>query len=98
VDDSLLVGDRKAIDKAIEDLRKEGFVLKVEDDLTDYLSCEIRLNKKKKTGWIHQPHLIKKLNDKFKDMVKKMPVYKTPGSPHHLIMRNTGKKCLRKSI
>ena len=28
VDDSLLVGDSKAIDKAIQDLKDEGFVLK----------------------------------------------------------------------
>ena len=33
VDDSLLVGDQKAIDKTIEDLRMKGFTLKVEGSL-----------------------------------------------------------------
>ena len=43
VDDSLLVGNTEAVDATIEDLRKEGFVLKVEGALDDYLSCEITI-------------------------------------------------------
>ena len=38
VDDSLLVGNTKVVDATIEDLCKEGFVLKVEGALDDYLS------------------------------------------------------------
>jgi hypothetical protein len=92
VDDSLLVGDEKAITQTIKDLEAEGFTLKVENDLTDYLSCEIKLDRKKKRGWIHQPHLIKKLRDKFGTMVKDMPIYATPGSPHHVIVRKVEQK------
>ena len=48
VDDNLLIGDLAAIDEVIELLRSKGFILKVEDKLTDYLSCEIILSKDKK--------------------------------------------------
>mgnify|MGYP006210543549 CR=1 FL=1 len=41
VDDNLIVGHPEAIEDTIEQLKKNGFVVKVEDDLRDYLSCEI---------------------------------------------------------
>jgi hypothetical protein len=88
VDDSLLVGDQKAIDKTIEDLRMKGFTLKVEGSLQDYLSCEITLDKDKGVGWIHQPHLIDKLESKFGAMVEKFQDYRTPGTPGEHVMRN----------
>ena len=61
VDDSLLVGNTEAVDATIEDLRKEGFVLKVEGALDDYLSCEITILDDNSLGWIRQPHLITKM-------------------------------------
>ena len=88
VDDSLLVGDKVAIDKTIEDLRGKGFTLKVEGSLKDYLSCEITLDKGKGVGWIHQPHLVDKLENKFGEMVKSMQDYRTPGTPGQHILRN----------
>ena len=42
---NILIGDLAAIDEVIELLRSKGFILKVEDKLTDYLSCEIILSK-----------------------------------------------------
>jgi len=89
VDDTLLVGDMKAIKKTITDLKVKGFTLKVENDLDDYLSCEIKIDRDKKKGWIHQPHLLKKLRDKFWHLVKDMPQYVTPGTPHQVIVRKT---------
>ncbi len=44
VDDNLIVGHPKEIEDTTEKLKKNGFVVKVEDDLRDYLSCEIRCN------------------------------------------------------
>jgi histone deacetylase 1/2 len=41
VDDNLLVGHPKAIEDAIQQMKKHGLILKIEDDLKDYLSCEI---------------------------------------------------------
>ena len=61
VDDSLLIGDSEAIEQAIKDLREEGFKLKIEGTLQDYLSCEITFNADETVGWIHQPNLITKL-------------------------------------
>ena len=62
VDDSLLFGHGKAIQETINDLENEGFDLKLDGSLDDYLSCEISLDRKKNVGWIHQPHLITKLD------------------------------------
>ena len=86
VDDSLMIGDTKAIDKTIEELQNEGFSLKIEGALSDYLSCEIKIDREQKRGWIHQPHLIKKLEDRFGDMVKGILSHKTPGLPNHVIV------------
>ncbi len=52
MDNLLLVGNQKAIDETISDLGKEGFTLKVEGSLQDYLSCEITIDKVKRMGWI----------------------------------------------
>ena len=53
----------------------------VEHRLTDYLSCEVMLSRDKRKAWVGQPHMVKKLRNKFGDMVKGMQKYKTPGSP-----------------
>ncbi len=44
VDDNLIVSHPKAIQNIIDQLKKNRFVVKVEDDLRDYLPCEIRFN------------------------------------------------------
>ena len=41
---------------------RNGLVLKVEDNLTDYI---IMFNKERTKAWIGQPYLIKKLEQKF---------------------------------
>ena len=88
VDDSLLIGHEATILQTIEDLKAHGFGLKIEGELDDYLSCEITFAKDNKMGWIHQPHLIKKIEKKFGPMVKGLQVYKTPGTPGGSILRN----------
>jgi len=88
VDDSLLVGHPKAIQQVIDDLQKEGFDLKLDGSLDDYLSCEITIDQKRNVGWIHQPHLITKLEKKFGDYVKDLQVYKTPRMPGLGTLRN----------
>jgi len=61
VDDSLFVCHSIVIQQTIYDLKREGFDLKLDGSLDDYLTCEISLDRKKNEGWIHQPHLITKL-------------------------------------
>jgi hypothetical protein len=56
VDDSLLIGHDAAIEQTIKDLQANGFGLKIEGELDDYLSCEISFSQDKSKGWIHQPH------------------------------------------
>ena len=88
VDDCLLVGDDKAIESAIADIKKIGFVLKEESELDDYLSCQIKFDKERTKAMISQPHLIKKMEIKFEKHLKGMKEYKTPGSQGITIFRN----------
>ena len=87
VDDCYCCGDMEEIQSVIDDMKKNGFELKIEKDMTDYLSCKIEYSKDKDKAWIGQPHLMKKLIDKFGSKVAGMSIYKTPGSPHVGIQR-----------
>ncbi len=81
VDDNWLVGHTAEIKKVIEQLRENDLVLKIEDNLKDYLSCEIKFSDNKKSVSLGQPHLIAKLDKSFVDWVKDMRSYTTPGTP-----------------
>ena len=65
VDDNLLVGNPEAIDAVIAPLKAEGLVLKIEDDLRDYLSFEIVFSPDRSKAWLGQSHLISNLESKF---------------------------------
>ena len=82
VDDSLIVGPMFATKQTLKALEDAGFNLKIEGDLEDYLSCEISIDRENKRAYIHQPHLISKLEHKFKDLLEGKIEYKTPGTPH----------------
>ena len=88
VDDNLLIGDPPAIQEAIQDLKEKGLVLKIDDNLNDYLSWDIRFSDEKDRAWIGQPHLIANLQDKFGEKVNKLRKYVTPGTPSLSIVRN----------
>ena len=88
VDDNLLIGDPPAIEQAIQELKEKGLVLKVDDNLNDYLSCDIRFSAKQDKAWIGQPHLIANLEHKFGEKVNKLRNYVTPGTPSLSIVRN----------
>ena len=88
VDDCLCVGDEEALKDAVEGIGKY-FKLKIEESMSDYLSCEILFNKDRTKAWIGQPHMIKKIEDTFGEMVKKKQNYKTPGTPHHRTTKPT---------
>jgi hypothetical protein len=92
LDDNLLVGHPKAINDAIQQVKKHGLILKIEDDLKDYLSCEIHFSKDKTKAWLGQPHLISNLMSKFGNDVKKLCGYKTPGTPNLNMVHNTDDK------
>ena len=87
VDDCIVIGKEEQISKLIDDLKSSGFNLKIENNLTDYLSCRIIENKERGEILVMQPHLINRLIEKFGDEVKDRRVYKTPGTPRFKIVR-----------
>jgi hypothetical protein len=42
-------------------------LVKIEEDLNDYLSCHIKIDKEYGIAWIQQPHLINDLKTKFSE-------------------------------
>ena len=84
------MGDKEVILQVVTHLKKEGFNLKLEGTLEDYLSCKITFNKDKSIAWIHQPHLSTKIDKKFGHMVRQLQVYNTQGTPGCGILRNPG--------
>jgi hypothetical protein len=87
VNDCYCVGHEEAIQDTITKIIAKGFDVKVEDDLTDYLSCNILFNKNKTKAWLRQLHLIKNLEKKYGEAVKSLQAYKTPGTPGQGIIR-----------
>jgi hypothetical protein len=84
-----LPGDWKheGIDELIVELKTSEFNMKVENNLTNYLSCQLIENEELNEVLILQPHPINNLEAKFGDEVKsKKGVYKTPGVPRFKIV------------
>ena len=46
----------------------------------------------KKFGWVQQPYLLTKIENKFGPMVSRLQSYNTPGTPGLKILRNTRTK------
>ena len=69
VDGCLIVGSKNGIKEMINCLINCDFGLKIEDNLTDYLSCKIQINQETKTIFVIKPHLINSLNEKFGEEV-----------------------------
>ena len=63
------------------------FVVKNLGPIDTFIGCKIIENKEKDTIWIHQPKLIKNLEEQFGPLVKDMRVYKTPAAPRTNIQR-----------
>jgi hydrogenase maturation factor HypE len=78
VDDCMVIGCDEDIDKVIKGLKGYGFGLKVEEFLTDYLSCKIMMNRENAEVLVMQPHLLKGLEDKFGEEVNNLSCYATP--------------------
>jgi hypothetical protein len=95
VDDNLCIGDEKAIRAVVEEIPKHGLAVTVTENMDDYLSCQVKMNKEKTKAWVGQPHMVKKIISKFKDLVCKLPKYKTPGTPGYgLILAKQDEDCI----
>ena len=67
-------------------------MLKIEDDLKDYIYCEINFFNKKKQSWLEWSHLISNVTNKCAGVVKCLQTYKTPGIPDLNMMQKTYEK------
>ena len=45
VDDCFPIGNKKAIEEVVQSMQKKGLELKVENKVSDYLGCELLINK-----------------------------------------------------
>ncbi len=84
VDDVLLVGDKEAIKSAIEDIETK-FEIRKEGQLNDYLGCIVKFGGKE--ARIHQPHPLKKLENKFSSLTEGLRNSKLPCAPGLNLMR-----------
>ena len=96
----MIIGDDSSIDNLINNIKKSGLKLTIEESLEDYLSCEIVFSEMHDRAWIGEPHLIQRLIERFGDKVKKFQHYLTPGSPNTGIrlVKDDEEKLCRRSI
>jgi len=87
VDDNLIVGSRKAIDKATNEI-KAIFIVTVSPIAMEYLGCEINVAENYSCGWIGQSDLYKNLEKKFDNMIKGQRATETPSTPGFHVVHN----------
>jgi hypothetical protein len=81
MDDNLTFGKRSAIDVFLKEFKESEFTFTLEEGLSNYLKCDIKLDCASLTGWIGQPHMVKKIEKTFGEEVSKLQSYTTPGTP-----------------
>ena len=81
VDDCLCIGDKAAIDEVVNKLKNFNLNLKIDQELKDYLSCEIHFASDRKSAILHQAHIIRSIRNEFEKEVRDLQEYKTPGTP-----------------
>ena len=78
--------NKKVLMQFVEDLKKE-LNLTVDEESNDYPSCKVVYSNDRKRAWIGQPHLIKKLENEFKEDIKGRKRTQSPGTPNRKVMR-----------
>ena len=86
VDDILTVGDKNAINKFHDDI-KNIFTVKKSGNLEDYLGCNIKFSNDGDEASMVQPHIVKKLKEKFHDLTKDIKVRDTPCAAGSIVVR-----------
>ena len=81
VDDSLCIIDKDAIASLEKEFLNAGFQVNPPEELNDYLSWNINMNKEEGSAIFHQGHLIKKFNKIYCKQVKGLTTYKMRGTP-----------------
>ena len=87
VDDVLQIGDKAAIDQFTAEI-KDIFTVKNVGGLEDYLGCEVRFDHDNEGAIMYQPHIIKKLESRFKKYVLDKKPKDLPSAPSSIVLRN----------
>jgi len=69
------------IDRFMKEFKKSEFKYTLGGDLNDHLSCNIQMDPDAVTGWIGQPHMVKKIDKTFGKEVANIQNYTAPGTP-----------------
>jgi hypothetical protein len=86
VDDGTVIGTQEVIDEVKSALMKEVSIKDL-GQMTHFIGCHIIRDKNKKGILLHQPKLIKHLEEAFFAYIKTERIYLTPGAPKTVIMR-----------
>ena len=86
VDDGGIFSTKEDIDEIIEALGQD-FKVKYLGKLEHFVGCHMTENYKKDTLWIHQPKLLKHLEEDFSKYITTNKVFMTPASPRTTILR-----------
>ena len=86
VDDMFIIGKKEQIQEFATMIQKE-FSVKIQHNLVDYLGCEFHMNKEKTRGWLGQPSIIKRLEQKFGERAMEERLPMTPGTPRFTARR-----------
>jgi hypothetical protein len=71
----------------IKELNQKVLKVTVEEGFSDYLSCNIVMNKEMTKAWIGQRHLVKKLKKEFEADLAGLKRLDTPGTPSKGLMK-----------
>lgn len=81
IDDNLIVGSNMAIEQVSDEIKK-FFSVTISPEATEYLGCEIHLEKDHSSRWIGQPQLYKILEKKFGSIIKTQRMTETPSTKY----------------
>ena len=97
VDDILIIGKEEKVTKFRNDLKKR-FNVTFEDSISEFLGCDMKIDRSMKELVIHQDSIIKTIKTYFGSEVNKMREYQTPGEPNsHVKSPVDQEKCLSKT-
>jgi hypothetical protein len=85
VDDSILAGHQRAIDRAVKQIG-EVFAIKVQGSLDDYLGCDIHFNADRTAVWLGQPSIIEGIQKRFGEVLP-LKTLRTPSTPGWVAVR-----------
>ena len=97
VDDILIFGEKNEVSNFRKDIMKI-FSVTYEENTSEFLVCDINIDRDKKEVLITQRGVINSIKRYFGNEVNKMRKYSTPGEPNsHIVSPKNDDECLRKT-